>query len=82
MKYPAPLKSLHPETTLIPSKLAVFERLTIETIMHSLVPGQRDSLKARSDGTILDGNHRVHVLRKRGVNVDSLPREIVVKREF
>jgi hypothetical protein len=34
-------------------------------------------LKARPDGTILDGHHRVHVLRTRGENVDALPREIL-----
>ena len=82
MKYPSPLKPLHPDSTLSASKLAIFERLTIEILVQSLVPGQRDCLKARPDGTILDGHHRIHVLRKRGVDVDALPREIVTKEEF
>lgn len=34
------------------------------------------------DGTILDGNHRIHVLRKRGVDVDGLPREIVARTDL
>jgi hypothetical protein len=30
---------------------------------------------------LLDGHHRVVVLRERGVDVDELPRQIVVKEE-
>lgn len=82
MKYPTPLKSLHPVSSLSPTKLAIFARLTTAAITHSLVPGTRDCLKTRPDGTILDGNHRIHVLRGRGVDVDSLPREIVSKQGF
>ena len=55
------------------------ERETTEAVVNSLTPGQRDSLKTRPDGTILDGHHRVYVLRKRGVAVDELPREIIEK---
>jgi len=51
-------------------------------LMNSLVPGQRDCLKTRLDGTIIDGHHRIHVLRLRGVDVDVLPREIIAKREL
>jgi hypothetical protein len=82
VKYPAPLKSLHPDSSLNPGKLAIFERLTIEMLVQSLIPGQRDCLKARPDGTILDGHHRIYVLRRRGVDVDTLPREVVTKEEF
>lgn len=76
------LKLLHPESALIPLKLTIFERLSTDTILASLLPGQECCLKARPDGTILEGNHRIHVLRKRGVNVDKLPREIVTKTEL
>jgi hypothetical protein len=31
---------------------------------------------------ILEGNHRIHVLRMRGVDVDKLPRDIVAKTEL
>jgi hypothetical protein len=73
------LKSLHPDALLNASKLAKMERDTSESLVNSLAPNQRDSLKARPDGTILDGHHRVYVLRKRGVAVDELPREIIEK---
>lgn len=77
-----PLKLLHPESALIPSKLAAFERLSTETITASLSPSQGNCLKTRADGTILDGNHRIHVLRKRGVDVEKLPRAIVTRTEL
>lgn len=78
--YP-PLKPLHPEASLSPAKLAGMERLSTEMLKRSLEPGQKDCLKARPDGTILDGHHRIHILRNRGVNVDALPREIKAKNE-
>jgi hypothetical protein len=74
-----PLKLLHPEDALIPSKLAQLEQLSTETLLQSLTPGRRDCLKVRPDGTIIDGNHRILVLRKREVDVDALPREIIVR---
>jgi hypothetical protein len=55
------------------------ESLTTDVLTQSLLPGQKDCLKIRPDGTILDGHHRIYVLRRRGVNVEALPREIVVK---
>lgn len=72
-----PLKPLHPESSLSAAKLAVFEKFTTEKLTQSLAPGQVHCLKARPDGTILDGHHRVHVLRSRTENVDALPREVL-----
>ncbi len=77
-----PLKPLHPESGLVAGKLAAFEKLLSETVIASLLPGRENCLKARPDGTILEGNHRIHVLRKRGVDVDKLPREIAVRTEL
>ena len=74
-----PLKPLHPDTSLSPAKLAEMERRTTDALQNSLFPGQKDSLKTRPDGTILDGHHRIYILRGRGVDVDALPREIIVK---
>jgi len=74
-----PLKSLHLESSLNPAKLAQMERLSTEALQASLLPGQSGCLKTRPEGTILDGHHRIHILRLRGVEVDALPREIVVK---
>jgi hypothetical protein len=77
-KFP-PLKPLHPDSFLNAAKLAKIERLTTEEITNSLLPGWQGCLKTRPDGTILDGHHRVYVLRQRGVDVDKLPREEIKK---
>lgn len=54
-------------------------RVSTETLKASLLPGQQGALKVRPDGTILDGHHRVHILMERGVDVDSLPRQVLTK---
>jgi hypothetical protein len=74
-----PLKALHPESALIPLKLSEMERAATEQLIRSLALGQKDSLKTRPDGTILDGHHRIYILRMRGVSVDDLPQEIIEK---
>lgn len=77
-----PLKWLHPEAALNRLKLAEMERCTTPVLQSSLLPGQKDCLKTRPDGTILDGHHRIYVLRQRGVEVDLLPREIMVREDL
>jgi hypothetical protein len=77
-----PLKSLHPDTLLSTAKLFQMGKLSTEIPRSSLKPGRRDCLKTRPDGTILDGHYRIFILRKRGVDVDSLPREIKTKEFF
>ena len=72
-----PLKSLHSEGSLSQTKIGRFSRLSDEELIESLKPGQPSSLKTRSDGTIIEGHHRVKVLRDRGVDVDSLAREVI-----
>jgi hypothetical protein len=74
-----PLKSLHPDGSLIQSKLEKFGKLTTEELIISLRPGKPGGLKVRLDGTILDGHHRIMILRDRGIDVNELPREIVPK---
>ena len=76
-----PLKSLHSESALNGVKLAEFERVPTEVLLASLVPGQAGCLKTRADGTILDGHHRVCILRRRGVDVDGLPRDVLEKEQ-
>ena len=76
-----PLKALHPESSLNPVKLAQMDRLSTEALLASLVPGEEGCLKTRPDGTILDGHHRIRILRDRGVSVDDLPRDVVVKEQ-
>jgi hypothetical protein len=77
-QYP-PLQPLHLDSSLNAAKLAQMERLSTEVLLLSLSPGSQGCLKTRPDGTILDGHHRIHILRKRDVDVDGLPRDIVVK---
>lgn len=74
-----PLTPLHPDDLLIPSKLERFRKLTDKELIQSLKPGKDGALKARPDGTMVDGHHRIKILRERGVDVDLLPREIVPK---
>ena len=56
-----------------------YAKLSDETLLQSLRPGQPGALKVRPDGTIIDGHHRISVLRSRGIDVNSLPRVIVPK---
>jgi ParB-like chromosome segregation protein Spo0J len=74
-----PLKPLHPDDSLSRAKLEKFAKATTAELIDSLIPGQAGALKARPDGTLIDGHHRIKILRDRGVDVDCLPREIVVK---
>jgi hypothetical protein len=79
MSKPPTLKPLHGEGAIIESKLELFRKLRTEELINSLRPDQTGCLKARPDGTMIDGHHRILVLRERGVDVDSLPRHIIAK---
>ena len=74
-----PLTPLHSEISLSQAKLGQLDKLTDQEIMDSLQPGQAGALKVRPDGMIIDGHHRIKILRDRGINVDALPREIIPK---
>ncbi len=74
-----PLKPLHADSTSIPSKLNKYGKLSDQELIDSLKPGQQGALKVRPDGTIVDGNHRIKILRDGSVDVDSLPRDIIPK---
>ena len=74
-----PLKSLHSYISLSQAKLGQLDKLTNQEIMDSLKPGQPGLLKIRPDGMIIEGHHRIKILRDRGFNVDALPREIIPK---
>ena len=82
LKQPPPLKPLHPDSSLNTGKLLKFDNLPTEVLLASLLPDQEEGcLKTRPDGTILDGHHRICILRRRGVNVDGLPRDIIEKEQ-
>ena len=76
-----PLRPLHSDASLNKVKLDQLDRLTTDDLKRSLLPGERNCLKARPDGTLLEGHHRIHILRARGIDVDALPRDIVRKLE-
>lgn len=74
-----PLKPLHSDSTLIQAKIDQYDKLSTEELIGSLLPGQTGSLKVRPDGTVIDGHHRLIILRRRGVDVDALPREVITR---
>jgi ParB-like chromosome segregation protein Spo0J len=74
-----PLKPLHPDSSLSRAKLETYGKTSTQELIDSLKPGQAGALKVRPDGTLVDGHHRIKILRDRGVDVDSLPREIIAK---
>jgi hypothetical protein len=74
-----PLQPLPPDDKLSPAKLQKYGKQSDQELIDTLRPGQEGALKARPDGTMLDGHHRIKILRDRGVDVDALPREIVAK---
>jgi hypothetical protein len=73
------LKFLHPPTSMSQAKLKDIRGLTTDKIKASL-NGGKDGLKARPDGTLLDGHHRLTVLLERKVDINALPREIIEKK--
>ena len=75
----SPLKPLHQDSALSQAKLNQHARLTTQELIDSLCPGEPGSLKVREDGTIIDGHHRIKLLRERGIDVNILPREIIPK---
>jgi hypothetical protein len=72
-----PLRFLHSAALLSQVKLGEFRKMATDRLIESLRPGQPGALKARADGTVLEGHHRLAVLRERGVDIDTLPREPV-----
>lgn len=72
-----PLRFLHSVGVLSQAKLGEFRKMPTHRLIESLRPGQSAALKARADGTVLEGHHRLTVLRERGVDIDTLPRELV-----
>jgi hypothetical protein len=74
------LHFLHTADLLNAVKLSAIRRLSTDEIRVSLRPGEPGCLKARPDGTVLDGHHRLSVLMERGEDVDCLPREIIEKK--
>ena len=72
-----PLRFLHSEVILSKVKLERIRTVGTAELMESLRPGQPGALKTRPDGTVLEGHHRLVVLRERGIDVNILPREVL-----
>jgi len=68
---------LHSPDLLSQPKLEGFRRLETSVIVESLEPGNEGALTTKSDGTIMDGHHRIVILKERGFDVEQLPREIL-----
>lgn len=66
-----PLRPIHKDT-YSEATLESYRKLSNEEIVEAL---RRRPLKVKADGTMMDGHHRVKVLRERGYDVESLPRE-------
>ena len=77
-----PLQSLHYDSSLSQSKLDQFAKMGSQELIDSLKPGQPGSLKIRPDGMMMDGHHRVKILRDRGFDVNLLPREIILNDQL
>ena len=67
---------MHSESSLIELKLEYFRKISSEDLLESLKPENTGALKTKADGTIMDGHHRITILRERGIDVEKLPREI------
>lgn len=65
---------MHPEGSLDVSTLQYHRRKNTDEIVASLEPDAGEPLLVKFDGTVMDGNTRIHVLRERGYDVDTLPR--------
>jgi hypothetical protein len=72
-----PLRFLHAESILSQAKLEQYRRIADADLIESLRPGFPGALRTRSDGTVLEGHHRLTVLRERGIDIDALPREVI-----
>ncbi len=76
-----PLRLLHAEATMSQAKLERFRALATAALIESLRPGQTGGLITRPDGTVLEGHHRLVILRERGIDIDGLPREVLPRED-
>ena len=76
-----PLCRIHSNQTLEAgaSRLALeyWRQQSTVAIVQSLQPGNIEALKVKSDGRIMNGNIRIKVLEELGIDVNSLPREVL-----
>ncbi|MEX0784304.1 MAG: RHS repeat-associated core domain-containing protein [Dehalococcoidia bacterium] len=75
------LKILHGEDALSRASIEYWRKKSTAEILEHL---REQPIKVRPDGTVIDGNHRLTVLRERGIDIDNLniPKEIIPKITF
>ena len=78
-KLPTKLKRLHPDSSLRKSSLDYWRKKDSNEIIESLKPnaGNKEPLTIKKDGTIMQGNTRTKILEERGIDIDSLPHDIL-----
>lgn len=74
-----PLKFLHKTANLRKSTLDSVRKQSTDDLIKSLTPGSKEALRVKPDGTVMNGHHRLQVLKERGVDINQLPREIYLK---
>jgi hypothetical protein len=76
-----PLRRIHSDRTLETGTghiaLEYWRQQPTIAIVQSLQPGNIEALKVKPDGRTMNGNTRIKVLEERGVDVNSLPREVL-----
>jgi hypothetical protein len=78
-----PLRRLHEDKALKRSILEYFRAQSNDDIVRSLLTEGPENLKMRSDGLVLQGNHRIKVLEELGYDTFQLPEHAeVIPREI
>jgi hypothetical protein len=76
-----PLRRIHSDQTIEtgPSRFSLdyWRKQPTDAIIKSLQPGEREALRVKPDGRVMNGNTRIKVLEERGVDVNGLPRELM-----
>ena len=77
-----PLRRLHEDRVLKQRTLEYFRAQHTDDIVRSLLAQGPERLKIRSDGLVLQGNHRIKVLEERGYDTAQLSEQAeVIPRE-
>jgi hypothetical protein len=76
---PVPRERLHSDEDLDDDSLDYWRGKSTDETIDSLEPGEEEALRVRPDGTIINGNHRAKVLEERGIDINSLPAEVIPK---
>jgi hypothetical protein len=76
-----PLRRIHSDETLEAGSnrltLEYWRKQSTDNIVKSLQPWTPEALKVKPDGRIMNGNTRIKVLEERGIDINSLPREVI-----